>query len=375
VSGQEFLINALEKRKQENALRQLVQEKFIIDFCSNDYLGFTQNPFIKASIQEEINLNVQKKSGAAGSRLLAGNSNYAEELEAKIALFHSAESALIFNSGYDANLGLLSCIAKKEDTIIYDSLSHASIIDGVKLSAAGKKFKFKHNSTSDLQKKIESSSGNVFVVVESLYSMDGDFALLEKIEKLCALLNANLIVDEAHANGIIGKNGSGMVCNLGLEKRTFARIVTFGKSLGAHGACVLGSLALKNYLVNFSRSFIYTTALPIHSLIAINSSYHYLEKADEERNNLFSAIQFFIEIVKKLNMNISVNNSPIQSIIIPGNSKVKEVSMHLIENGFDVRPILSPTVPKGTERLRMCLHSYNTKNEIEAVLQLIKKMI
>jgi 8-amino-7-oxononanoate synthase len=369
---QNFLHIALAKRRQENALRKLFPESSLIDFCSNDYLGFSKNLDIQLAIEEEISKSKNKTLGATGSRLISGNTNYVELLEKKIANHHHAETALIFNSGYDANVGLLSCIARREDTIIYDSLSHASIIDGVKLSAASKKFKFIHNNLSDLEKKIRNSSGNIFVVIESLYSMDGDFAPLVEIEKICSKNNANLIVDEAHANGVYGKYGNGITSELELENKIFARIYTFGKAIGAHGAAVVGSNVLRDYLINFSRAFIYTTAMPFHSLVTINCCYNYLENAEDERYNLLNAIQIFQKVCNNLNISCNSNQSPIQSIIIPGNDRVKNTAFLLIENGFDVRPILSPTVAKGRERLRICLHSYNTKSEIETMLQLIK---
>ena len=372
MQGQDFLKNALDFRKQENAYRELVPERDLVDFCSNDYLGFSKNPAIQLAIQTELSKVQNKNIGATGSRLLTGNSRYAENVESNIAAFHKAESALFFNSGYDANIGLLSCIAKKTDTIIYDSLSHASIIDGVKLSIAGKKFKFAHNSISDLEKKIKHSTGNIFVVVESLYSMDGDFAPLKEIEEICAKNNALLIIDEAHANGIFGENGSGIVCEHGLENKVFARIHTFGKAIGAHGAAVLGSKSLKEYLINFSRPLIYTTALPLHAVVAIKCCYQSLETSGEERKKLFEIFEFYKSTIAKLSLLQFANASPIQAVVISGNSAVKKVSQLLVSNGFDVRPILSPTVARGKERLRICLHSYNTKKEIETMLQLIR---
>ena len=372
MQGQDFLKNALDFRKQENAYRELVPERDLVDFCSNDYLGFSKNPAIQLAIQTELSKVQNKNIGATGSRLLTGNSQYAENVESNVATFHKAESALLFNSGYDANIGLLSCIAKKTDTIIYDSLSHASIIDGVKLSIAGKKFKFAHNSISDLEKKIKHSTGNIFVVVESLYSMDGDFAPLKEIEEICAKNNALLIIDEAHANGIFGENGSGIVCEHGLENKVFARIHTFGKAIGAHGAAVLGSKSLKEYLINFSRPLIYTTALPLHAVVAIKCCYQSLETSGEERKKLFEIFEFYKSTIAKLSLLQFANASPIQAVVISGNSAVKKVSQLLVSNGFDVRPILSPTVARGKERLRICLHSYNTKKEIETMLQLIR---
>ena len=192
-----------------------------------------------------------------------------------LADFHKAESGLIFNSGYDANLGLFSCIAKKEDTLICDELIHASIIDGCRLSYANR-FRFAHNDVEDLEDKLRRSKGNIFVAVESVYSMDGDMAPLKEIAAVCKKYNASLIVDEAHATGLFGDQGRGLVSQHGLEQEVFARVHTFGKALGCHGAVILGSETLRNYLVNFARSFIFTTALPVHSLIAVKCAYEML---------------------------------------------------------------------------------------------------
>ena len=200
-------------------------------------------------------------TGSGGSRLLAGNYPLIEKLEKSIASFHDAEAGLIFNSGYDANIGLLSCIALKEDTILYDQLIHASLRDGIRLGYA-QSFSFEHNNPASLELRLKQAAGTVYVVTESLFSMDGDLAPLQEMAALCEQYNAKLIVDEAHATGIVGEHGEGLVQHLQLQSKCFARIHTFGKALGVHGAIVLGSSFLRSYLINFSRPFIYTTALP-----------------------------------------------------------------------------------------------------------------
>ncbi|MBN8703485.1 MAG: pyridoxal phosphate-dependent aminotransferase family protein [Bacteroidetes bacterium] len=354
------------KRQSENALRKLSISKEIIDFTSNDYLGFARNKVISNSAFEFYNTSTELTiNGSGGSRLLSGNSEFCEQLELEIAAYHHAEAALIYNSGYDANLGLLSCIAGKDDTIIYDELVHASIRDGLRLSLA-KSFAFKHNDLDSLQDKLQRSKGHVFVVVESVYSMDGDVAPLKEIALLCEQVGANLLVDEAHATGIIGENGEGLVVALGIEKKVIARVHTFGKALGAHGACVVGSELLKKYLINFSRSFIYTTALPLHSLCTIIAAYHYLKAHNSERSKLYENINLFNALLDKLpTSNFTKNTTPIKIIHIPGNNQVKQFAKALQENGFAIKPVLSPTVALGKERLRICLHSFNTANEIE----------
>lgn len=365
-SAEEHLQNKLQQRKEENAFREMrISSNENIDFFTNDYLGLAKD---SAKFKTD-NL----KWGSTGSRLLGGNDSSHEELEKFLAEFHQAPAALVFNSGYAANTGLFSCIAKRGDTFIYDEYVHASIRDGIKLSLANA-WSFLHNDLDFLEKKLIMAKGNIFVIVESVYSMDGDFAPLKRMVALCEKYNANLIVDEAHANGIFGKNGEGKVVEENLQKQVFARIITFGKALGSHGAAVLGSEDLKNFLINFSRPFIYTTALPPVAIQHILHQYQRVENEKERREKLFSLIDFFNS--KKDNLELEIEStyskSPIQTIIITGNENVKEKSKKLLENKMDVRAILSPTVPEGKERLRICLHSFNTEKEIDRLFASLK---
>ena len=371
----QFLQKALQKREEENIVRLLKPETQLIDFSSNDYLGFARNEMLSQEVAKEMGRGGFHKSGSTGSRLLTGNTIYAEKLEEKIAAFHKAETTLLFNSGYDANLGLLSSIAQRDDTFIYDSLSHASIIDGIRLSIAGKKYKFEHNNVTDLEKKIRHATGKVFIVAESVYSMDGDFTPLREILSMCKQYGAYLIIDEAHATGVFGPEGKGIVVAEESEAAIFARVFTFGKALGAHGAAVAGSKALKEYLINFSRSFIYTTALSFHALATINVAYNHIPLANAERKKLFENIDFFRDEIEQSGISIETMRSPIQSILIKGNEKVKQAALLLQNKGFDIRPILSPTVEKGKERLRICIHSYNTREELKAVINILKEAL
>lgn len=371
----QFLQKALQKREKENIVRQLKPETQLIDLSSNDYLGFARNEMLSQEVAKEMGRGGFHKSGATGSRLLTGNTIYAEKLEEKIAAFHKAETALLFNSGYDANLGLLSSIAQRGDAFIYDSLSHASIIDGIRLSVAGRKYKFEHNNVTDLEKKIRHATGKVFIVVESVYSMDGDFTPLREIINVCRQYGAYLIIDEAHSTGVFGPEGKGIVVAEESEAAVFARVFTFGKALGAHGAAVAGSKTLKEYLINFSRSFIYTTALPFHAIASINVAYDYLPLANAERKTLFENIDFFRKEIKQSGLSIETTRSPIHSILVKGNEKVKQKALLLQNKGFDIRPILSPTVEKGKERLRICIHSYNTQEQLREAINILKEAL
>jgi 8-amino-7-oxononanoate synthase len=366
------LVKSLEKRKLDNSLRKLSKKEFAVDFCSNDYLGLARSEKLH-SLSQVNNFPFEKLNGSAGSRLLSGNSELFEALEEKIAKFHHAESALIFNSGYDANLGLLSCLPQKDDTVLYDELVHASIRDGIRLSHASA-FSFRHNDTEHLKEKLSrASKGKVFIIVESVYSMDGDISPLKELVEIAGLYNAALIVDEAHSTGIYGENGEGLVCKMNLENKIFARVHTFGKALGTHGAAVVGSELLRNYLINFSRPFIYTTALPLHSLRSISAVYDLLPSLHQERTALFNKIHYFNNKALEMKIPVIESSSPIQGIIIPGNSYVKMMAEKCTDDNMDVRAVLSPTVPKTQERLRISLHSFNTEKEIDLLMHTLLK--
>jgi 8-amino-7-oxononanoate synthase len=363
----ESLSKLLINRKEKGLLRQLKTNFPSIDFCSNDYLGFS-----KLLNNQQSTINNQQSLGSTGSRLISGNSNYIEEVEKEIAKFHSAESALIFNSGYDANLGLFSCVPQKGDLVIYDEFIHASIYDGIRLSHA-KHYKFKHNDVSALKDLIErhkTDFQNIYIAVESIYSMDGDASpLLEITEQIKNENSIFLIVDEAHAIGVFGTHGSGICNQLGIENDCFARIYTYGKAMGCHGAVVVGSNSLRDYLINFARSFIYTTALPKHSIDAINGAYILLKKT-EKIEQLHKNISYFISKTTRLN-NLIKSSSAIQCLVIGDNTKADGLENKLAQNNIYAKAIKSPTVKAGTDRLRFCLHSFNTKEEIDLLINTV----
>ena len=361
------LLKKIENRKKIGTYRSLQTADDKIDFWSNDYLGFARSAGLKKHIKS---LTKNANYGATGSRLISGNPTLVEELEQEIALYHKAESALIFNSGYDANLGLFSCVASKEDTIFYDDLVHASIHDGLKLSRA-QTASFLHNNLKDLEQKLsQQKTGNAFIAIESIYSMDGDIAPLNELVILAEKYGAAIIIDEAHATGSLGQNGGGLVDELGLENRIFARVHTYGKAMGAHGAAILGSSTLRSYLMNYARSFIFTTALPPHSLLAIKGGYDWLKNHPELRERLKQNMAFFIENAKTIfGDKLLKSETAIQGIIVPGNENAKRLAAHAQEAGFAVKAIVFPTVPKGKERIRICIHTFNTEAEILGMIR------
>lgn len=373
----ENLLKKLEIRKQNNSLRKLPSFNNLVDFSSNDYIGFSKSELIFKLSHHYLIENEIIQNGATGSRLISGNHSLYQIAEAFIASFHEAETALIFNSGYDANVGFFSALPQRNDVILYDELSHASIRDGISMSNA-KSYKFNHNDFEDLERLIlKFPETNIYVVTETVFSMDGDSPNLEELVELTEKYNCYLVVDEAHTLGVFGDKGEGLTQYLQLHNRIFTRIMTFGKGLGCHGAVVLGSPELKEYLINFSRSFVYTTGLSPHAVATILIAYQYLETEKESIEKLRQNIVFFNQQKNLLGLKPMFvrSKSAIQSAIIPGNENVKRIAQQLQDKGFDVKAILSPTVPEGQERLRFCIHSYNREEEISQVLEFLRDLI
>lgn len=373
----ENLIQKLESRKQNNSLRRLPSFNNLVDFSSNDYIGFSKSEAIFKQAHHYLIENEIIQNGATGSRLISGNHSLYQNAEIFIAEFHEAESALIFNSGYDANVGFFSAVPQRNDVILYDELSHASIRDGIIMSNA-KSYKFNHNDFEDLERLVlKFPDTNIYIVTETVFSMDGDSPNLEELVLLSEKYNCYLVVDEAHTLGVFGDKGEGLAQYQQLHNRIFARIMTFGKGLGCHGAVVLGSTELKEYLVNFARSFIYTTGLSPHSVATILIAYQHLEIEKQAIERLRQNIIFFNQQKNLLGLKPMFvrSKSAIQSAIVPGNENVKRLAQQLQDKGFDVKPILSPTVPEGQERLRFCIHSYNSEEEINQVLELLGNFI
>lgn len=357
------LTTKLEARRTKGSFRKLKEtDAALIDFTSNDYLGLARSEELFTRISQTVESLHPHRNGSAGSRLLSGNTAYTESVEHDLAALFKAEASLIFNSGYTANLGVLSSLPQKDDTIIYDELAHACIKDGARLSLA-RRFSFRHNDLDNLEARMKRSSGKIFIAVESVYSMDGDQCPLAELVTLADRYDATIILDEAHSTGVIGEQGSGLAVSLGLADRIAVRIYTFGKAMGVHGACVAGSKALIQYLVNFSRPFIYTTALPPHSVAAIRSAFEYLSDHKDLQTVLQKNIRLYLHETQML-QNRTDSKSAIQTVLFPGNKNVVMAAGQLQKEGFDVRPILAPTVPLDAERLRICLHAFNSETEI-----------
>jgi 8-amino-7-oxononanoate synthase len=349
---------SLRKLSDRKQYRSLKLPNGGIDFCSNDYLGLARSEALYVGISEAMRGITTKRNGSTGSRLLSGNSSLIEDLERKLAARFHRESSLLFDSGYMANLAVLSTLPQRSDTIIMDELSHASLKDGARLSLAAK-WNFRHNNIDDLRKKLQMAKGNKWIVVESIYSMDGDRCLLKEVVELAKHLGAYVILDEAHTTGLAEQKD--------VPDDVDIRICTFGKAMGVHGACVCTNNNIRNLLINFSRPFIYTTAPSDHSVVSISCAFDFLDANLHLQGQLNSRVTYF-------NRNLNGSGTQIQVVIVPGHERVTQAARQLQEAGFDIRPILSPTVKEGEERLRICLHVFNTDDEIDQLASTMKRL-
>jgi len=371
----ENLKGDLEKRTETNRLRQLSQQTYPIDFYSNDYLGYARSEEVSAILEELNDKELPEQHGSTGSRLISGNHMVFQVVEDRAKSIFRSESALFYNSGYDANMGLLSAVLKPKDIVFYDELCHASIRDGLQMSNA-RTYKYKHCDYQDLEERINRQSArigfeNIYIVTESVFSMDGDLTDMSKLIALKKKYHLYLIIDEAHAVGVCGIDFKGLTFNCSEE--VFARIITCGKALGAHGAFVLGSADLKLFLVNFSKPLIYSTgATPMHLKSVLATLMHYNEDL-RSKQRLQEVIRYFRAQVDELGLQqcFLESNTAIQGYIISDNSKAKAIAKTLNSEGIGIKAILYPTVPKGKERLRICLHSYNTEVEIDFLLKVL----
>lgn len=457
----------LEARKLRNLHRRLqTPTNAFADFSSNDYLSLSRDSNIKRDYisylqASGVDGNTEFRLGSGGSRLLDGNTKLAESLECSLAEFYQAPTGLLFNSGFDANTGLFASVPQVGDVVVYDEFIHASVHAGLKLSRASRTIPFKHNSVWDedlpdaaskgddrsslksleslsqiLQRLVQDHDGmkeiktgrrHVFIAVESVYSMDGDIAALQDIarcvEHHLPLGNGHIIVDEAHSTGIFGIGGRGLVCQLELEKRIWARVHTFGKAMGCSGgmlwgfclfslflsfsfypsdlvhvsvdantslfwsqAIILCSAITREYLINYARTFIYTTAMGFPELASIQIAHQAVtgDQADTWRLNLYALINHvYAQLVALCSQHdssgriIKINTgASTQSPIIPVfTSQARSLAMFCQRRGYMVRPIVAPTVPYGTDRVRICLHARNTIEECDGLCRAIKDWV
>jgi 8-amino-7-oxononanoate synthase len=370
LRGLESDLAALESRAQLRRLEIVAG----VNLYSNDYLGLAADPRLQAAVAAAVNEGVPVAS--TGSRLLSGNAVIWEQLEAEIAAQFQVEAALYFNSGYAANIGLLASVLRPGDIVFSDSANHASLIDGIRLSGA-RKVIFPHLDLGALENELCSatqSGGEVrkLVVVESVFSMDGDRAPIAELVALAQRHGAELLVDEAHATGVFGPEGRGLVAEAGLTREVFATMHTCGKALAGFGAFVCGSETLKQYLVNRARPFIFSTALPPYVAAQMRAALRIVAGADAERRRLAELAAFLRERLCAAGFDTAGSESQIVPVVLGSNERALAFAARLCREGFAVRAIRPPTVPQGTARLRFSLHANLTS---ETLTRLVESLV
>ena len=346
-------------------------KKKFIDFSSNDYLGFSDNAYIK---KRSIQFIKNYGNSSAASRLLSGDFSYHHKLESALANLKEKESALLFGSGFLANVGVLPALVTKEDVIFADQYIHASLIDGLQLCHA-KFFRFRHNDANHLElllKKYRSDYKRAYIVTESVFSMDGDKAPIESLIKLKNRFHSFLYVDEAHGTGLFGPNGGGYLNELGMSDEIDIIMGTLGKALGSYGAYVAGTSTLKSFLLNRSRPFIFSTSLPPSVVGAALGGVELLKKEPKRRKKVLTLAEYFRVQLQKIGFQ-TIGDTQIVPVIIGKAEDSVRLSEKLLEEGFLVLPIRPPTVPANSSRLRFSLTFYHSKAQIDSVINCLGK--
>jgi 8-amino-7-oxononanoate synthase len=341
-----------------------------LDFASNDYLGLARDPALRADLLARLAaLPAEVPLAAPASRLLAGTLPAHLALEERLARFKGTEAALLFPSGYQANVGLLSALLGPQDRAISDAANHASLIDGLRLSGCARRV-VPHLDAAAIERELARPhpGGRTFLVTESLFSMDGDVAPLDLYADLALRHGAALIVDEAHATGLYGAaRGSGLAERFGVERRAFALVSTLGKAIGVAGACVAGPRVLVEYLLNRCRAFLFTTAPPPLLLYAVEAALDRIAAEPERRRRPLELADRLRARLRAAGLDVRGAEGPIVPVVLGDNRRAVAVAQALAERGFDVRAARPPTVAEGTARLRISVHADRTEEEVDAL--------
>jgi glycine C-acetyltransferase len=363
---QSSLYRRLRRVENDQGPTLMLDGREVVNFSSNNYLGIANHPALAEAAKEAID---RYGCGSGASRLISGNMTLHEELETKLATFKGTEAALVFNSGFQANTGILSTLAGEGDVIFSDALNHASIIDGCRLSRA-KSIVYAHGDLDQLESalKREVGAGCKLIVTETIFSMDGDEAPLSGIVELAEKYGAMVMVDEAHATGIFGSTGAGIVAKLGLGERVAVQMGTLGKALGGFGAYVAGSRALRELLINRCRSFIFTTSLPPAIMAMAMAAIDLVQQEPERREALWNNCRMLQAGLRELGFSTGSGESPILPLVIGDAGKCMQFSERLLEKGIFAQGIRPPTVPPGTSRLRITLMATHTREHIDRAI-------
>ena len=349
-----------------------IEGKTFLSFCSNNYLGLANNPSVIKAVKDAVE---EYGWGAGASRLVSGNMSLHESLEDEISRFKGKEAALVFPTGYMANLGAISSLVSNGDLVICDKLNHASIIDGCRLSGADFRV-YAHCDMVKLENILRKSSkyNRKLIVTDSVFSMDGDLAPLPDIVRIAGKHKAMVMVDEAHGTGVFGKNGRGVVEHFNLNKEVYIVMGTLSKAIGSLGGYVCGDIDLINYLRNKARSFMYTTALPPAVCAASIAGIKLIQNDPSLRESLWHNVRFIKEKLKSLNFSIISSESPIIPILIGDSQKAVDMSNFLYKKGLLITAIRPPTVPANSSRLRMTVMSTHTKEDLERLLEVLNEV-
>ena len=349
-----------------------IEGKTFLSFCSNNYLGLANNPFVIKAVKDAVE---EYGWGAGASRLVSGNMTLHETLENEISRFKEKEAALVFPTGYMANLGTISSLVSSGDLVICDKLNHASIIDGCRLSGADFRV-YPHCDMEKLENVLMKSSkyNRKLIVTDSVFSMDGDLAPLPDIVRIAGKYETMVMVDEAHGTGVFGKNGRGVVEHFNLNKEVDIVMGTLSKAIGSLGGYVTGDIDLINYLRNKARTFIYTTALPPAVCAASIAGINLIKRDPSIRESLWHNVRFIKDNLTSLDFNSISSESPIIPILIGDAQKAVDISKLLYERGILIPAIRPPTVPANSSRLRMTVMSTHTKEDLEILLEALSEV-
>ncbi len=367
----------LENIRSQNLYRSLTPPQGL-DFCSNDYLGLSRDPSFRTAILEKLEqANGPDSVSSPASRLLRGNTSRHQALEQRLSGFKGTEAALIFPTGYQTNIGVLTALVGSQDRVLSDAQNHASIIDGLRLSGCHKNI-FPHLDFEAVEDALSRPhpEGKTFLVTESLFSMDGDVAPLETYAELAEKNEAYLIVDDAHAVGVFGdERGSGLTESCGVEERALAIVSTFGKALGLFGAFVAGPQVLIDYLVNRCRSFIFTTAVPPLLLYGVEAALDLVDAEPERRQQVCLLADRLRRRFKEAGLDTLESAGPILPVVLGKSEPALAVAQRIQKKGFDVRAIRPPTVAPGTARLRISVHADHTEEQIDRLAEAVVESV
>ena len=368
---QEGVFRPLTEIESEQGSRVVIRGKEVIQLSSNNYLGLTTHPRLKEAALEAVRTY---GAGTGSVRTIAGTFSMHERFEEKLARFKHTEAALVFQSGFTANVGVIASILGEEDVVISDELNHASIIDGIRLTKASRRI-YRHADLDDLEKALKEtqSARTRLVVTDGVFSMDGDIAPLKEIVELCERYDAIVMVDDAHASGVLGKNGRGTVDHFGLHGRVHIQVGTLSKAIGVLGGYVAGSRTLRDYLIHRARPFLFSTSHPPAVTAACSAAIDVLLEEPELIDRLWENTRFFKEGLRKLGFDIGDSQTPITPVIVGEGAKAMALSDALFEEGVYAQGIAYPTVPKGKARVRTIVTAVHTREDLQQALDAFER--